>query len=120
MDNLIEKCLLTDQELMDITTQRGSVVFSMIVDALRLQLEKAIPIIQQALLENLKQALKNSRDNKEIDLSEEWYELFNSIRNSGVQALLDEIEAELVESDSRNMWYLNKGFFDSLKENRDV
>ena len=114
MDKLIEKCAnaigfhLLDTGVYDHAKDADKISHELA--------EIAIPIIQQAL----KQALKDSRDNKDIDLPEEWYELFNSIRNSGVQALLDEIEAELVESDSRNMWYLNKGFFDSLKENRDV
>jgi len=103
MDNkLIEKCLLTDEERLQ-ASLIGELPLSDYEEVIRetsiLLLEKAIPIIQQALLENLKQALKDSRDNKDIDLPEEWYELFNSIRNSGVRALLDVDEGGVISDD---------------------
>ena len=144
MDNkLIEKCLLTDEERLQ-ASLIGELPLSDYEEVIRetsiLLLEKATPLIKEALLDVDEEGvisddvIDNVLDEwAENETDEDFFKTDVQIEMEKAKTiakaqyaideikrkeLLDKIEAELVESDSRNMWYLNKGFFDSLKENR--
>jgi len=47
-------------------------------------------------------------------------QLLDTEYQSEVERIFEEIEAELCESDSVNMWYLNKRFWQALKKQKGV
>jgi len=52
-------------------------------------------------------------DINEPDIKEEG-------RKAGIKEVVKAIEAELVESDSRNMWYLNKRFWQAFLKEKGI